>query len=327
MAGCGVSEQRACRILRGSCAKVAPVVHPLRNTIVLPAVGRCGCKPIQPTAYIAGIAASISRPVALAPATAVIGNQSGDRQSRRAQRSCPCWMRWRGKLGNPYPELRAGELDTTLELILRGSRRLVFFSRSPDAGRQPLFGSELALLEEARAAALSLKRGTIGDNVSISRPDRQRALRQCASVAFRSVRARGAPYAGARRSPAADNSCGLHRADISFDASRSCAPSWDHFCGSSWAAEGVDVCYTTLSLGRHDDMAPLLTCCTPPASPFVMGVPGSDTSCFRSKHLVPRTRPAMRICCIAVGPECAACLDTGTDGYGATLRPGSHAEP
>ena len=57
-------------------------------------------------------------------------------------------------------------VTTTLDLIRRGAPVDLVFQ--PIAGTQRTnqsFGIELALLKEARAAALSLRRGSIGDNV------------------------------------------------------------------------------------------------------------------------------------------------------------------
>ena len=107
------------------------------------------------------------------------------------------------------------------------------------------FDVDLAMLGKARDAALSLKRGSVGDNVMYFETDQDSAL-----------------YDGKQ----------ITRAGLE-----------DHFCGKLLGLPmGVDVCYTNHAQADQDDADALLTLLAAAGVNFVMGVLGAMRTRRRS---------------------------------------------
>jgi ethanolamine ammonia-lyase large subunit len=142
------------------------------------------------------------------------------------------------------------------------------------------FGISLALLREAREAALSLHRGTIGDNVMYFETGQGSALSADAhhSVDQQTIEARA--YAVARAfSPLLVNSVvGFIGPEYLYDGKQiTRAALEDHFCGKLLGLPmGVDVCYTNHAEADQDDMDSLLTLLGVAGVTYIMGVPGAD---------------------------------------------------
>ncbi len=142
------------------------------------------------------------------------------------------------------------------------------------------FGVNLALLEEAREAALALKRGTVGDNVMYFETGQGSALSANAhhGVDQQTIEARA--YAVARHfKPLLVNTVvGFIGPEYLYDGKQiTRAGLEDHFCGKLLGLPmGVDVCYTNHAEADQDDMDGLLALLAAAGVNFVMGVPGAD---------------------------------------------------
>jgi ethanolamine ammonia-lyase large subunit len=136
------------------------------------------------------------------------------------------------------------------------------------------------LLQEARQAALSLKRGTVGNNVMYFETGQGSALSANAHhcVDQQTIEARA--YAVARKfEPLLVNTVvGFIGPEYLYDGKQiTRAGLEDHFCGKLLGVPlGVDVCYTNHAEADQDDMDNLLTLLGAAGVTYIMGVPGAD---------------------------------------------------
>src|SRR3954462_8585899 len=172
-------------------------------------------------------------------------------------------------------------VTTTLGLIAQGTPvDLIFQSVAGTEAANRSFGVNLALLQEAREAGLSQKRGTIGNNVMYFETGQGSALSANAhrNVDQQTLEARA--YAVARAfDPLLVNSVvGFIGPEYLYDGKEIIrAGLEDHFCGKLLGLPlGVDVCYTNHAEADQDDMDNLLTLLAAAGCNFVMGVQGSD---------------------------------------------------
>ncbi|MDP2222047.1 MAG: ethanolamine ammonia-lyase subunit EutB, partial [Hydrogenophaga sp.] len=142
------------------------------------------------------------------------------------------------------------------------------------------FGISLALLKEAREAALSLQRGTLGDNVMYFETGQGSALSANAHHGCDQQTIEARAYAVARRfQPLLVNTVvGFIGPEYLFDGKQILrAGLEDHFCGKLLGLPmGCDVCYTNHAEADSDDMDALLTLLCTAGVNFIMGVPGAD---------------------------------------------------
>ncbi len=172
-------------------------------------------------------------------------------------------------------------VTTTLGLIGQGFPvDLVFQSVAGTQAANRSFGVDLSLLKEAREAGLSLKRGTVGNNVMYFETGQGSALSANAhhNVDQQTLEARA--YAVARAfDPLLVNSVvGFIGPEYLYDGKEIIrAGLEDHFCGKLLGLPlGVDVCYTNHAEADQDDMDNLLTLLAAAGVTFIMGVPGAD---------------------------------------------------
>ena len=257
------------------------VVTRFRNTIGLPGRLSVRLQPNHPTDDARGIAASILDGLLLGAGDAVIGINPATDSPERAHALLSMLEDIRTKLDIPTQSCVLAHVTTTLELIRRGSPvDLVFQSIAGTEAANKSFGIDLSLLEEAQAAALSLGRGTIGDNVMYFETGQGSALSANAhhDVDQQTVEARA--YAVARRfKPLLVNSVvGFIGPEYLFDGKQIMrAGLEDHFCGKLMGLPmGVDVCYTNHAEADQDDADALLALLVAAGVNFVMGVPGAD---------------------------------------------------
>src|SRR5712691_4973822 len=113
-----------------------------------------------------GIAASILDGLLLGAGDAVIGINPATDSPERTHTLLSMLDEIRCKLDIPTQCCVLAHVTTTLDLIRKGSPvDLVFQSIAGTETANKSFGIDLALLGDARDAALSLRRGTVGDNV------------------------------------------------------------------------------------------------------------------------------------------------------------------
>jgi ethanolamine ammonia-lyase large subunit len=172
-------------------------------------------------------------------------------------------------------------VTSSLELIGRSAPvDLVFQSVAGTEAANRSFGVDLKLLGEAREAALSLKRGTVGDNVMYFETGQGSALSAGAHHGVDQQTCEARAYAVARAfDPLLVNTVvGFIGPEYLYDGKEIVrAGLEDHFCGKLMGLPlGVDVCYTNHAEADQDDMDTLLTLLAAAGVTYIMGVPGAD---------------------------------------------------
>jgi ethanolamine ammonia-lyase large subunit len=172
-------------------------------------------------------------------------------------------------------------VTNTIAAIERGAPiDLVFQSIAGTEAANTSFGLNLALLGEAREAALSLGRGTVGDNVMYFETGQGSALSANAHHGVDQQTCEARAYAVARKfKPLLVNSVvGFIGPEYLYDGKQIVrAGLEDHFCAKLLGLPmGCDVCYTNHAEADQDDMDILLTMLGAAGCTFVMGIPGSD---------------------------------------------------
>jgi ethanolamine ammonia-lyase large subunit len=172
-------------------------------------------------------------------------------------------------------------VTNTLRAIEAGAPvDLVFQSVAGSEQANAAFGIDLALLAEARAAALSLGRGTVGDNVMYFETGQGSALSANAhhGVDQQTMEARAHGVARAFSPLLVNTVVGFIGPEYLYDGKQIVrAGLEDHFCGKLIGVPmGCDVCYTNHAEADQDDMDNLLTLFGVAGINFIMGVPGAD---------------------------------------------------
>jgi ethanolamine ammonia-lyase large subunit len=262
------------------------VITRFRNTLGLKGRLAVRLQPNHPTDDIKGIAASIIDGLLYGAGDAVIGiNPASDNLPTLLQ-----LLRMVDTLRERYEvptqscvlthvtqSLRAIELGAPVDLV--------FQSIAGTEQANASFGVTLALLREAQAAALSLKRGTmfddmVGNNVMYFETGQGSALSANAHHGVDQQTCEARAYAVAREfNPLLTNSVvGFIGPEYLYDGKQIIrAGLEDHFCGKLLGVPmGVDVCYTNHAEADQDDMDNLLTLLAVAGVNFIMGVPGAD---------------------------------------------------
>ena len=257
------------------------VITRFRNTIGLPGRLSVRLQPNHPTDDPHGVAASTLDGLLLGAGDAVIGVNPATDSVDATITLLAMLDTVRDRYAIPTQTCVLSHVTTTLRAIERGAPvDLVFQSIAGTEAANHSFGITLALLREARDAALSLHRGTIGDNVMYFETGQGSALSADAhhDVDQQTVEARA--YAVARAfSPLLVNTVvGFIGPEYLYDGKQiTRAGLEDHFCGKLLGLPmGVDVCYTNHAEADQDDMDALLTLLGAAGVTYVMGVPGAD---------------------------------------------------
>ncbi|UTV86607.1 ethanolamine ammonia-lyase subunit EutB [Cobetia amphilecti] len=262
-------------------AKKCEVVTAFRNTI-----GKSGhlstrLQPNHPTDDVTGIAASILDGLLYGNGDAVIGiNPATDNvaQSIKLMRLMDEVIQ---KYAIPTQSCVLTHVTNTLECIEQGAPvDLVFQSIGGTQATNESFGVELSVLAEAQQAALSLKRGTVGDNVMYFETGQGSALSADAHHGLDQQTCEARAYAVARKySPLLVNTVvGFIGPEYLFNGKEIIrAGLEDHFCGKLLGLPmGCDICYTNHADADQNDMDTLLTLLGVAGCNFIMGIPGSD---------------------------------------------------
>jgi ethanolamine ammonia-lyase large subunit len=257
------------------------VVTKFRTTIGL--LGRLSVRlqPNHPTDDLRGIAVSILDGLLLGSGDAVIGINPATDSPERTRTLLSMLDEVRGKLEIPTQSCVLAHVTTTLALIKKGAPvDLVFQSIAGTQAANKGFGVDLSLIEEARDAALSLKRGTVGDNAMYFETGQGSALSANAHHGVDQQTLEARAYAVARHfKPLLVNTVvGFIGPEYLYDGKQiTRAGLEDHFCGKLLGLPmGVDVCYTNHAEADQDDMDALLALLVSAGVNFVMGVPGAD---------------------------------------------------
>ena len=270
-----ISRLQDLMVIAAKCS----VVTRFRSTVGLPGRLAVRLQPNHPSDDPAGIAASILDGLLLGSGDAVIGiNPATDSPERTHALLCML-EEARVKLAIPTQSCVLAHVTTTLELVRRGSPvDLVFQSIGGTEGTNRSFGVSLALLAEAREAALALGRG--GDQVMYFETGQGSALSAGAHHGVDQQTLEARAYAVARQfQPFLVNSVvGFIGPEYLFDGKQIIrAGLEDHVCAKLLGLPmGCDVCYTNHAEADGDDMDALLALLVAAGVNFVMGVPGAD---------------------------------------------------
>ena len=266
-------------------ARKCRVVTRFRNTIGLPGRLSVRLQPNHPTDSPRGIAVSTLDGLLYGAGDAVIGiNPATD--------SIPALVELLHLMDEvitrfeiPTQACVLTHVTNTLQAIELGAPvDLVFQSVAGTEQANASFGINLALLKEAREAALSLKRATVGDpstaNVMYFETGQGSALSANAHHGVDQQTCEARAYAVARAyAPLLTNTVvGFIGPEYLYDGKQIIrAGLEDHFCGKLLGLPlGCDVCYTNHAEADSDDMDTLMTLLATAGLSFIMGVPGAD---------------------------------------------------
>src|ERR1700704_5874697 len=262
-------------------AKKCEVITRFRNTVGLRGRVSVRLQPNHPFDDARGITASILDGLMLGSGDACIGINPASDDPAVLGGLVRLLDELISRLQIPTQSCVLAHVTTTLGLINQGCPvDLVFQSIAGTQTANRSFGIDLAILKEAREAGLSLRRGTVGDNVMYFETGQGSALSANAHHGVDQQTLEARAYAVARAfSPLLVNSVvGFIGPEYLFDGKQIIrAGLEDHFCAKLMGLPmGVDVCYTNHAEADQDDMDALLTLLVAAGVNFVMGVPGAD---------------------------------------------------
>jgi ethanolamine ammonia-lyase large subunit len=276
----GVSKIMRLQDLIAVAAKCR-VTTAFRNTIGLPGRLSTRLQPNHPTDDPAGIAASIIDGLMYGAGDAVIGiNPVADSVERVAD-LLAMLDEMRVRLDAPVQSCVLAHVTTTMAAMERSAPvDLVFQSIAGTQAGNRAFGISLAMLGEARAAAIALERGTVGGNVMYFETGQGSELSSGSHEGVDQQTLEARCYAVARHfEPLLVNSVvGFIGPEYLFNGKEiTRAGLEDHFCGKLLGLPmGCDICYTNHAEADQDDMDALLTLLAAAGCTFIMGVPGAD---------------------------------------------------
>jgi ethanolamine ammonia-lyase large subunit len=257
------------------------VVTRFRNTIGLPGRLSTRLQPNHPTDDPRGIAASIIDGLTYGSGDAVIGINPVSDNLNTLETLLHMLDRIIGRYRIPTQSCVLAHVTTQMEAMRRGAPvDLVFQSIAGTQAANASFGINIALLEEARSAALGLNRGTVGNNVMYFETGQGSALSANAHHGVDQQTCEARAYAVARHlKPLLVNTVvGFIGPEYLYDGKQILrAALEDHFCGKLLGLPmGCDICYTNHAEADQDDMDAIITMLGAAGVNYIMGVPGSD---------------------------------------------------
>ncbi|MEO6854665.1 MAG: ethanolamine ammonia-lyase subunit EutB [Rhodoferax sp.] len=262
-------------------AKKCRVITAFRNTIGLEQRLSTRLQPNHPTDDTSGIAASVLDGLLYGSGDAVIGINPATDNVPQVIKIVTMLDAIIQRYEIPTQSCVLTHVTNTIQAIERGAPvDLVFQSIAGTEAANRSFGINLALLAESRSAALSLHRGTVGDNVMYFETGQGSALSANAHHGMDQQTCEARAYAVARAfKPLLVNTVvGFIGPEYLFDGKQIIrAGLEDHFCAKLLGLPiGCDVCYTNHAEADQNDMDVLLTLLGTAGCSFVMGIPGSD---------------------------------------------------
>jgi len=264
-----------------SVAKKCRVTTAFRNTIGLPGCFSTRLQPNHPTDDMTGIAATILDGLLYGNGDAVIGINPATDNVAQCVKLLNMLNDVIAAYAIPTQSCVLTHVTNTLEAIELGAPvDLVFQSIGGSEATNKSFGIDLNLLAEAEAAAQSLQRGTVGNNVMYFETGQGSALSANAHLGVDQQTCEARAYAVAKKfNPLLVNTVvGFIGPEYLFDGKQIArAGLEDHFCGKLLGLPmGVDVCYTNHAQADQNDMDNLLTLLAVAGCTYIMGIPGSD---------------------------------------------------
>ena len=267
-------------------AKAARVSTAFRSTIGVPGRLATRLQPNHPTDDARGVAAAVLDGLLLGSGDAVIGINPATDSPATVAELLHLLDDIRARFEIPTQTCVLTHVTTTLDLIGRAAPvDLVFQSIAGTQGGNESFGVELGMRADARAAALELGRGTVGDNVMYFETGQGSALSAGAHLGTdgkpvdqQTLEVRA--YGLAREfAPLLVNTVvGFIGPEYLYDGKQIVrAGLEDYCCGKLLGLPmGVDVCYTNHAEADQDDMDNLLVLLAAAGVGFVIAVPGAD---------------------------------------------------
>lgn len=262
-------------------AKKCEVTSAFRNTLGLSGRMATRLQPNHPTDDAKGIAASMIDGLLYGSGDAVIGINPATDNPQTTLKLLQLLNEVIERFSIPTQSCVLCHITTTLDLVRQNAPvDLAFQSIGGTEATNKSFGVNLALLQETQEAVLSLKRGTVGNNVMYFETGQGSSLSAHAHHGLDQQTCEARAYAVARHfSPLLVNSVvGFIGPEYLYDGKQIIrAGLEDHFCGKVLSLPmGVDICYTNHAEADMDDMDNLLTLLGVAGCNFIMGVPGAD---------------------------------------------------
>jgi ethanolamine ammonia-lyase large subunit len=257
------------------------VVTRFRNTLGLAGHLASRLQPNHPTDNPDGIAGSVLDGLLFGMGDAVIGINPATDNVGTTVALLELLDAVRSRYEIPTQSCVLAHVTTTLQAIELGAPvDLVFQSVAGTEMANTGFGINLALLAESRAAALSLKRGTVGSNVMYFETGQGSALSAGAhhGIDQQTLEARAYAVARAYQPLLVNSVVGFIGPEYLYDAKQIIrAGLEDHFCGKLLGLPmGCDACYTNHAEADQDDMDSLMTLLGVAGVNFLIAVPGAD---------------------------------------------------
>lgn len=263
-----------------SVAKKIEVITRFRNTIGMKGRLSVRLQPNHNTDDAKGIAAAMMDGLLYGSGDAVIGINPATDSPAAVTGLLTLIDQLRQQFDIPTQSCVLCHVTTVLQIMHKAPVDLVFQSVGGTEKTNRSFGIQLSLLEEAYHAALSLQRGTVGNNVMYFETGQGSSLSANAHEGVDQQTCEARAYAVARHfNPLLVNTVvGFIGPEYLFDGKQIIrAALEDHFCGKLLGLPmGVDVCYTNHANADQDDMDNLLTLLGVAGCNFIMGVPGAD---------------------------------------------------
>ena len=262
-------------------ARKIRVVTSFRNTLGLAGRMSVRLQPNHPSDDLAGIGTSVFDGLMYGSGDACIGINPATDSAAQALLLLQRLDDLRQRFDIPTQTCVLAHVTTMMQVMEKsGPVDLVFQSIAGSQKANESFGISLSVLEEAHDAALSLKRGTLGDNVMYFETGQGSALSADAHHGVDQQTMEARAYAVARRyRPLLVNTVvGFIGPEYLYDGKQIIrAGLEDHFCGKLLGLPmGADVCYTNHAEADQDDMDNLLTLLGVAGCNYIMGVPGAD---------------------------------------------------
>ncbi|AXY74531.1 ethanolamine ammonia-lyase subunit EutB [Paraflavitalea soli] len=263
-----------------SVARKVEVITQFRNTLGLKGRLSVRLQPNHTTDDPKGIAASMVDGLLYGSGDAVIGINPATDSPAVVVQLLQMMDELRQQYKIPTQSCVLCHVTTALSIMPKAPVDLVFQSIGGTEQTNSSFGVNLALLQEAQEAALSLQRGTIGNHVMYFETGQGSSLSANAHAGVDQQTCEARAYAVARRfNPLLVNTVvGFIGPEYLYDGKQIIrAALEDHFCGKLLGLPmGVDVCYTNHAEADQDDMDNLLTLLGVAGCNYIMGIPGAD---------------------------------------------------
>jgi ethanolamine ammonia-lyase large subunit len=262
-------------------AKKCRVVTQFRNTIGLEGHLSTRLQPNHPTDDVLGISASILDGLMYGNGDAVIGINPATDNLQNLSELLKLIDYIIQEYDIPTQSCVLTHVSSGIQLANQNVPvDLMFQSIAGTQSANTGFGIDLALLQEGYEAALSLKRGTVGQNVMYFETGQGSALSSNSHFGVDQQTLEARAYAVARKyKPFLVNTVvGFIGPEYLYNGKQIIrAGLEDHFCGKLLGVPmGCDICYTNHADADQDDMDVLLTLLANAGLNFMMGIPGSD---------------------------------------------------